>query len=224
MPDSLVACVGTPQSRRTRPWWDGPASTEPLERRANDPVLDGHAAFHDLVVSLSAGVQEALSGPSGSRSVPAPAIAGAFTVSGRFLYEDQMWTKDGYTGPVQNLPIRHAKVEVVGVVGGLVLASGATDAAGNYSLSVNSHRPPVSFYVCCSTDGYPAGYYIKVYDNFVRVPTVRIVTTGTTSQRRRAASSHRLQAGASLAASLQQANHDADNPQVGTRATIPLLL
>src|SRR5262249_49653477 len=37
-----------------------------------------------------------------------PAIAGAFTVTGRFLYEDRMWDKDGYTGAVQNLPIRHA--------------------------------------------------------------------------------------------------------------------
>jgi lamin tail-like protein/flagellar hook capping protein FlgD/immune inhibitor InhA-like protein len=107
-----------------------------------------------------------------------PAVAGAFTVSGRFLYEDRMWTKDGYTGQVQNLPIRHAKVEVVNLVGGLVLASGATDAAGNYSLSVNGPGPPVSFYVRCSTDGTPGGYFIKVYDNFVRVPTVRIVTTG----------------------------------------------
>ena len=32
--------------------------------------------------------------------------AQAFTVSGRFLYEDRKWDKDGYTGAVQNLPIR----------------------------------------------------------------------------------------------------------------------
>jgi len=36
----------------------GPASAEPLERSANDPVLHGDATSHDLAVSLSAGFQE----------------------------------------------------------------------------------------------------------------------------------------------------------------------
>ena len=107
-----------------------------------------------------------------------PASAGAFTVSGRFLYEDRIWNKDGYTGQVQNLPIRHAKVEVVNLAGGLALATGATDTAGFYSLNVTGQVLPVSFYVRCTADATPAGYYIKVYDNFVRVPTVQIVTTG----------------------------------------------
>src|SRR5262245_6724097 len=107
-----------------------------------------------------------------------PAVAGAFTVTGRFLYEDRMWDKDGYTGQVQNLPIRHAKVEVVNLAGGLALATGATDTSGYYSLNVTGQVLPVSFYVRCTADATPAGYYIKVYDNFVRVPTVKIVTTG----------------------------------------------
>ncbi|HET9326095.1 MAG TPA: lamin tail domain-containing protein [Candidatus Eisenbacteria bacterium] len=107
-----------------------------------------------------------------------PATAGAFTVSGRFLYEDRVWDKDGYTGQVQNLPIRHARVEVVDLAGGLALATGTTDTAGFYSLDVTGLTLPVSFYVRCTADATPAGYYIKVYDNFVRVPTVRIVTTG----------------------------------------------
>src|SRR2546425_12876238 len=107
-----------------------------------------------------------------------PASAGAFTVSGRFLYEDRMWNKDGYTGQVQNLPIRHARVEVVNLLGGLTLAAGSTDAAGNYSLAVTGQVLPVSFYVRCSTDGSAAGYFVKVLDNFVRVPTVGLNTTG----------------------------------------------
>ena len=47
------------QPGRTRAWWEGTASTEPLECLANDPVLHGHTAPHDLTVSLSAGVQKA---------------------------------------------------------------------------------------------------------------------------------------------------------------------
>ena len=42
--------------------------------------------------------------------------ADAFTVSGRFLYEDRLYDGNGYTGAVQNLPIRRAKVEVVNLV------------------------------------------------------------------------------------------------------------
>src|SRR5207244_13352437 len=98
--------------------------------------------------------------------------AGAFTVSGRFLYEDRMWNKDGYTGAVQNLPIRHAKVEVVNLVGGGTLASGSTDAGGFYSLNVTGQVLPVSFYVRCSADGTPAGYFVHVVDYLVRIPTV----------------------------------------------------
>jgi hypothetical protein len=107
--------------------------------------------------------------------------AAAFTVSGRFLYEDRKWDKNGYTGAVQNLPIRHAKVEVINLVGSLTLASGATDADGFYSLNVTGQTLPTSFYVRCSADGTPAGYFVKVLDNFVRVPTVGLVTVGATN-------------------------------------------
>ena len=107
--------------------------------------------------------------------------AQAFTVTGRFLYEDRLWNKDGYSGAVQNLPIRNAQVEVVNLAGGAALAAGATDAAGYYSLSVTGQVLPVSFYVRCTADGTPAGYFVKVLDNFVRSPTGGLVTTGSTT-------------------------------------------
>lgn len=107
-----------------------------------------------------------------------PAAAQAFTVQGRFLYEDRMWNKDGYTGQVQNLPIRHARVEVVNLLGGLALASGTTDSDGRYSIDVTGQVLPVSFYVRCSADGTPAGYFVQVVDNFVRVPTVGLSLAG----------------------------------------------
>ncbi len=106
-----------------------------------------------------------------------PVSARAFTVSGRFLYEDRMWNGSGYTGLVQNLPIRHARVDVVNAVTQQSLASGATDAAGFYSVQVTGQIAPVSLYVRCSTDGATAGYFVRVVDNFVRVPTVGLELT-----------------------------------------------
>ncbi len=113
----------------------------------------------------------------------------AFQVSGRFLYEDRLYDNQGYTGTVQDLPIRRARVEVVNAVTLAVLASGATDGDGRYQLEVTGQLIPVNLYVRCITDGRPAGYQIRVMDNFVRVPLVGLnftgsslysITTGTT--------------------------------------------
>ncbi|MEO5616557.1 MAG: lamin tail domain-containing protein [Candidatus Eisenbacteria bacterium] len=92
-----------------------------------------------------------------------PSAAHAFTVSGRFLYEDRIWNGNGYTGTVQNLPIRRAQVEIVNVATTLVLASGVTDGNGNYSIDVTGQAVPVSFYARCLTDGRP-NYQIWVVD------------------------------------------------------------
>lgn len=106
------------------------------------------------------------------------APAHAFQVSGRFLYEDRLYDNNGYTGTVQNLPIRRARVEVVNAITTLVMASGSTDASGHYALQVTGQTLPVSFYVRCITDGRPAGYQIRVMDNFFRVPTVGLSFLG----------------------------------------------
>ncbi|MEP7028619.1 MAG: lamin tail domain-containing protein, partial [Candidatus Eisenbacteria bacterium] len=101
----------------------------------------------------------------------ASAAAHAFTVSGRFLYEDRLFDGNGYTGAVQNLPIRHALVEVVDAVTQQTLASGSTGADGTYSLSVTGQVVPVNLFVRATTDGRPAGYELRVVDNFTRIPT-----------------------------------------------------
>src|SRR5216117_1501911 len=38
--------------------------------------------------------------------------------------------------------------------------------------------PPTSFYVRCSADGTPAGYFVHVVDDFVRNPLGGVVLTG----------------------------------------------
>lgn len=92
-----------------------------------------------------------------------PTLASAFTVTGRFLYEDRLFDGDGFTGAVQNLPIRHARVEIVNNVNLLVLASGYTDGSGSYSIQVTGQTLPVNMYARCVTDGGTA-YYITVVD------------------------------------------------------------
>ncbi len=101
----------------------------------------------------------------------AASSASAFTVSGRFLYEDRLFDGNGYTGAVQNLPIRHALVQVVNAATQQTLASGSTGADGTYSLSVTGQVAPVTLFVRATTDGRPAGYQLRVVDNFTRIPT-----------------------------------------------------
>lgn len=97
-----------------------------------------------------------------------PPAAGAFTVTGRFTYEDRLWDKTGYTGAVQDLPIRRAKVDIVNLVTQEIVASGATDATGAFSLEAAASILPLNLYARCSTDGRPAGYQIRVVDEIER--------------------------------------------------------
>ncbi len=103
-----------------------------------------------------------------------PSAASAFQVSGRFLYEDRLYDGNGYTGQVQNLPIRRALVEVVDALTMQTLGEGATNGDGFYPVEVAGQALPVTFYVRCSTDGrsHQPAYQIRVVDNFFRVPTV----------------------------------------------------
>ena len=108
----------------------------------------------------------------------AASAADAYTVRGRFLYEDRLYDGAGYTGAVQNLPIRHAKVELVDAVTQQALATGSTGADGRFALTATGGPAPVNLFVRCITDGRPAGYELRVVDNFVRVPTVGLNLTG----------------------------------------------
>ncbi len=97
-----------------------------------------------------------------------PGSAEAIMVTGRFLYEDRLYDGNGYTGAVQNLPIRRAKIEIVDALSQNVLATGITDTDGRFAISTNASV--ANAFARCLTDGRPAGYEIRVVDNFVRVP------------------------------------------------------
>jgi len=118
----------------------------------------------------------------------APARAADFTVTGRFLFEDRIWDAHGYTGAVQNLPIRYADVEVVKSAGNVVLATGSTDGDGNYSIPVTGQTGSLNLYVrCLSATDNQASYHIKVVDTFTRSggtvdlsgSSIHAITTGT---------------------------------------------
>ena len=109
-----------------------------------------------------------------------PSATGAFTVSGRLLYQDRLYDGLGYTGVAQNLPIRRAMVEVVDALTMQTLAAGATDGEGYYALPVTGQTLPLNLYVRCSTDGrsHDPAYHIRVFDNFVRVPGEGLLLDG----------------------------------------------
>lgn len=55
-------------------------------------------------------------------------------VTARFVYEDRILDRQGYTGRVQILPLRHIDAEIVGASGDSVLARSRLDAAGRVRL------------------------------------------------------------------------------------------
>jgi hypothetical protein len=67
-----------------------------------------------------------------------PVLAFNWTASGSFKYQDREFDQNGFTGVTPSLPIRFAKVEVRFKQGGgtNLLATGATDGNGNYSIDV----------------------------------------------------------------------------------------
>ena len=126
----------------------------------------------------------------GFLALAAEASAADFTVQGSFSYEDRIWDQYGYTGAVQNLPIRHADVDVVNASNGAILGSGSTDADGGYSIPVTGLTGSVTLYVrCLSSTDRAADYHVKVVDTFDRVDgtvdlsgsTIHAVTTSNRS-------------------------------------------
>jgi len=67
-----------------------------------------------------------------------PVLAFNWTANGSFKYQDREFDQNGFTGVTPALPIRFAKVEVRFKQGGgtQLLATGATDGNGNYSIDV----------------------------------------------------------------------------------------
>jgi hypothetical protein len=92
--------------------------------------------------------------------------AAAADITGRFIYEDRLYDGNGYAAAVQQLPVRRCLVEIVDGTTTLTLGTGFTDGDGNFSVTLTT--APAQVFARVITDGRPAGYEIRVVDNFVR--------------------------------------------------------
>ncbi len=127
-----------------------------------------------------------------STCVASPGFA-QYTVTGKFLYEDREFDINGFTGNNPARPIRFADVQVM--ANGVPLASGATDARGEYAITVpGSVKQPVSA-VCIARapagsglllsvrvadDNFGFGDYYSVASDPLDSPGTGIVQLGTT--------------------------------------------
>ena len=91
-----------------------------------------------------------------------PVLGTAFQVSGTFRYEDRIWDKNGYTGAVQNLPIRHADVEIVNVGTSAVIGAGATNASGQFNITANATGNVTLYVRVLARTNNSADYHITV--------------------------------------------------------------
>ena len=90
---------------------------------------------------------------------------GNWTASGTFRYVDREFDQTGFTGAEPPLPIRYANVEVrdANASGGsAVLATGATDANGNFSIFVSDKKTRTIYVRALTTSTATSGLYLKV--------------------------------------------------------------
>ena len=85
-----------------------------------------------------------------------------YQVTGRFLYTDREYTLGGFTGNQPNLPIRAADVEVRDANTQLLLATGATDNNGNFSLAVVDNATRNLTVRALTSSNYTADLHMRV--------------------------------------------------------------
>ena len=85
----------------------------------------------------------------------APAFAD-YTVTGKFQYEDREFNINGFTGTITPRPVRFADVRIIITGTSTVLATGATDSVGNFSINVpGSVAQSISALCVTSSTGTP---------------------------------------------------------------------
>jgi hypothetical protein len=95
-------------------------------------------------------------------SVPARAD---WTATGIFQYQDRVFNHSGFTGETPSLPIRFAVVQVLDATTGDVLASGATDSTGAFSIRVSDAQVRSVRVRALSLSDPTSGYLLRVQDS-----------------------------------------------------------
>jgi hypothetical protein len=123
----------------------------------------GFFAGQFLLLAFALGMA-GCSGDSGSGGSALVSILNT-TVSGKIQYEDREYDRNGFTTVRPPKAVRFALVEVVETSNSLPVATGATDADGNYSINF-SYIGTGSVYarVITSTALHPGGPDIRVYN------------------------------------------------------------
>ncbi len=85
--------------------------------------------------------------------VPASSAFAAYTVIGKFVYEDREFDLDGFTGAVTLRPIRFADVRIL--ANGFTIAQGATAADGEFAIGVTDVVPSLSAVCVTSSEQTP---------------------------------------------------------------------
>jgi hypothetical protein len=87
------------------------------------------------------------------------AVRADFTVTGRFRYQDLEIDLNGFTGVRPDRPIRLADVLILDDVTGVVLAQGATDLNGEFSIAVSDNQiRTISVVVVANSSNTPGLY------------------------------------------------------------------
>ncbi len=105
-------------------------------------------------------------GCGGSSNTSSNSSSGSGQVTGSIRYEDKEYDQNGFTGNSSYKAVRYASVELVKVnTDGTesILASGSTDAAGQYSLNYSGDTSNLKLRVYAKTDEN-SGMQIKVND------------------------------------------------------------
>lgn len=95
----------------------------------------------------------------------AAARAATFQVTGTFRYEDRIWDSAGYTGATQDLPIRHADVEVVNANTSQVLGGSSTGNNGEFTITANASGTLDLYVRVLTSTARNAQYYFVVSNN-----------------------------------------------------------
>jgi putative metal-binding protein/pre-peptidase len=102
-----------------------------------------------------------------------------WTASGTFRYVDREFDQNGFTGVEPAIPIRLATVEVREFNKG-VLATGSTDANGNFSIFVSDNKTRTVYVRVLSASTAVSGLFLKV-QNEISPKVVYAVASGNTS-------------------------------------------
>src|SRR5690606_18474589 len=128
---------------------------------AEDPMIPARSSYRARSSAISASVSFAL-----LLLLVATAGAAPVQITGRFFYQDRLWDGGGYTGTTQDLPIRHADIEIVNALNQGVVGVGRTGADGSYAITIDLFVTSNLYVRCSSATTRHPDYHIWVVDNF----------------------------------------------------------